>query len=62
MVHKRRITKFKPIKLMAFDFKDNEWQVVELYPERKVVVIKRADTFEPTEVREFKKIRNGIKR
>jgi len=62
MVHKRGIKKFKPIKLMAFDFKDNEWQVIELYPERKLVIIRRADVTEPTEVRKFKKIKNGIKR
>ncbi len=60
-MHKQGIAKFKPIKFIGFDFVDDEWQVIEVYPESKVVVIKPSHVKEKEEVREFKKIKNGIK-
>ena len=63
-MHKQKrvwgIKKFKPIKFIAFDFVDDEWQLAEVYPESKVVVIKPTSISEMEEIRTFKKIRNGV--
>jgi hypothetical protein len=64
MVHKyegRGIKKYKPIKLIAYDFTDGEWQSMDLYPETKIIVIHPADIGEAEEVREFDKIKDGVK-
>lgn len=62
MVHKRTwgIKKYKPIKVLAFDFIDDEWQTAEIYPESHVVIIKPTSVDEKEEIRTFKKIRDGV--
>ena len=64
MVHKAArtwgIRKFEPIKFMAFDFDEDEWQSIEVYPDPKVIVIKPAHAGEEEEIRKFDRIKDGL--
>lgn len=57
MVHKVArtfgIVKYKPWKMIGFDYVDNEFQSIDLFPESRVVVIHSSHAGEPNEVREW---------
>jgi hypothetical protein len=55
------IKKYKPMRLYGFDYKEGEWQMMDLYPESKVIVIHPSHFGEKEEVRQFDKIKNGLK-
>jgi hypothetical protein len=55
------IKKYKPIKLIGFDFKEGEWQNMDFYPETKTLVIHpshygEGEKGEQEEIREVDKV------
>ena len=63
MVHiiGRGIKKYAPFKLIGLDFKEGEYQLMDLYPERRVLVIHSSHYKEPEQVLDVVKLKGDVK-